>query len=225
MNRHVHSKKLNLIERNRPGERLIGEYRLSGCGKVGKRKLMEEKDLIKDAKDGNQLALAKLFQQNYSFLLKYLIKVTMNKALAEDLAQETMTKCIEKIHLYNEKSKFSSWLISIATNLYIDQTRKNKREKNWQQEQGIRNLKWQMESRNEEWNDVLTALGKLDDDVRLPIVLKHYYGYSYDEIGSLMKVSPGTIKSRIHNGILTVRKELKLDGQPESDTARARTTR
>lgn len=184
---------------------------------------MEEKDLIKDAKRGNQMALAKLFQQNYSFLLKYLIKVTMNKAVAEDLVQETMAKCIEKIHLYQEKSKFSSWLISIATNLYVDQLRKHKREKNWQQqEQGIRNLKWQFESHNEEWNDALTALGKLDDDVRIPIVLKHYYGYSYDEIGSMMKVSPGTIKSRIHNGILSVRKELKVNEQKEGGPSRER---
>lgn len=187
---------------------------------------MEEKDLIKDAKKGNQRALATLFQQNYSFLVKYLIKVTMNKATAEDLAQETMAKCIEKINLYDGKSKFSSWLISIATNLYIDQLRKNKREKNWQQqEQGIRNLKWQLESRSEEWNDALSALGKLNDDVRIPIVLKHYYGYSYDEIGSMMKVSPGTIKSRIHNGILTVRKELKLNEQPEGSATREGTSR
>lgn len=186
---------------------------------------MDDKNLIKNAKNGNQLALAKLFQQNYSFLLKYLIKVTMNKSVAEDIAQETLAKCIEKIHLYNEKSKFSSWLISIATNLYIDQLRKNKREAKWQQEQGIRGLKWQIESRNEDWNDALTALAKLTDDVRIPIVLKHYYGYSYDEIGSIMKVSPGTIKSRIHNGILAIRKELKINEQSESGTTQGRASR
>jgi RNA polymerase sigma-70 factor, ECF subfamily len=206
-----------------PGCVIYSNTGLRVAEKVGKTKLMEEKDLIKDAKRGNQRALAQLFQQNYSFLLKYLIKVTMNKAVAEDLAQETMAKCIEKIHLYQEKSKFSSWLISMATNLYVDQLRKNKREKNWQQqEQGIRNLKWQFESRNEEWNDALTALGKLDDDVRIPIVLKHYYGYSYDEIGSMMKVSPGTIKSRIHNGILSVRRELKVNEHQEGDSPRER---
>lgn len=171
---------------------------------------MGESQLIKDAKNGEQLALAKLFQENYSYLLKYLIKITMHKPLAEDLAQETMTKCIEKIHLYNEQSKFSTWLISIATNLYMDQLRKKKRREKFleEQKQGIRQLQWQTESRNEEWNDVLTALGKIKVDVRVPIILKHYYGYSYDEIGRMMKISPGTVKSRIHNGILAVRKEL-----------------
>lgn len=174
--------------------------------------MIEEKDLIVAAKRGDQLAFAKLFQENYSFLVKYLIKVTMDKETSQDIAQETMVKCMEKIHLYNGKAKFSSWLISIATNLFIDQRRRNKRQINWEiQEQSIRKTKWHMESHNEEWNDVLAALGRLKDDVRIPIILKHYYGYSYDEIGQMMKVSPGTIKSRIHNGLQEVRKELKIN--------------
>ncbi|WP_102271944.1 RNA polymerase sigma factor SigY [Cytobacillus massiliigabonensis] len=174
---------------------------------------MEEEELIKSAKSGDKRAFAMLFHHNYSFLVKYLLKVTMNPDTAEELAQETMARCVEKIHLYQGKSKFSSWLISIATNLYIDQQRKKKREKDWQQQEEIyRKLKWQIESRNEEWTDALSALGKLADDVRIPIILKHYYGYSYDEIGELMKLSSGTIKSRVHNGILAVRKELRLNG-------------
>lgn len=173
---------------------------------------MEEKELILSAKSGDNQALALLFQNNYPFLVKYLIKVTMNPDIAEELAQETMAKCIEKIGLYQFKSKFSSWLISIATHLYIDQQRRKKREKNWQQEEEqYRKLKWHLETRNEEWNDALTALGKLSDDVRVPIILRHYYGYSYDEIGELMKISAGTVKSRVHNGIMAVRKELKLN--------------
>jgi len=172
---------------------------------------MEDKELIIRAKRGDKHAFAQLFQQNYPFLVKYLLKVTLNLDHAEELAQETMTKSIEKIHLYENKSKFSSWLISIASNLFIDRERKKKREKKWMREEEIfRKLKWQTEIRNEEWNDALSALGKLQEDVRIPIILKHYYGYSYDEIGVMMKVSSGTIKSRVHYGIMTVRKELSM---------------
>ncbi|MFE8696244.1 RNA polymerase sigma factor SigY [Cytobacillus sp. FJAT-53684] len=172
--------------------------------------VLEERDLIKAAKRGETRAFAMLFHNNYSFLVKYLIKVTMNPDTAEELAQETMARCMEKIHLYQGKAKFSTWLISIATNLFIDQRRKRKREQDWHQQEEInRKLKWHMESRNEEWTDALTALGKLREDVRIPIILKHYYGYSYEEIGEMMKLSSGTIKSRVHNGILAVRKELK----------------
>jgi RNA polymerase sigma-70 factor (ECF subfamily) len=167
--------------------------------------------LITKAKKGDHHAFAMLFRENYPFLVKYLMKITMNPDTAEELAQETMAKCVQKIHLYNGQSKFSTWLVAIATNTYMDQCRKKKRENNWLgQEEVTRKLKWQFESRNEEWNDCLDALGKLSDDVRVPIILKHYYGYSYEEIGDWMKISPGTVKSRVHNGIKSVRRELKL---------------
>jgi RNA polymerase sigma-70 factor, ECF subfamily len=182
--------------------------------------------LIKNAKDGDHLAFAMLFKEHYPFLVKYLMKITMNPDTAEELAQETMAKCVQKIQLYNGQSKFSTWLVSIATNLYIDQCRKNKREKNWQgQEVVFRKLKWHFESRNEEWDDALEALGRLPEDVRIPIILKHYYGYSYDEIGCWMQLSPGTIKSRVHNGIMSVRRELKLDEGPKNHHTRQRTTK
>ncbi|GLB58759.1 RNA polymerase sigma factor SigY [Cytobacillus sp. NCCP-133] len=182
---------------------------------------MEEKDLIISAKRGDQLAFAMLFKNNYPFLVKYLIKITMNPDIAEELAQETMAKCVEKIDMFNGKAKFSSWLISIATNLYIDQQRKSIREKKWkQQEKDFRRMKWQLESRKEEWNEALSALGKLKEDVRIPIILKHYYGYSYEEIGDMMNLFAGTVKSRVHNGIMDVRKELRLHDESKSAAAR-----
>ncbi|MFC4322105.1 RNA polymerase sigma factor SigY [Litchfieldia salsa] len=173
---------------------------------------MGERELIERAKKGDSQAFAILFKENYPCLVSYLIKVTMKPDIAEDIAQETMMKCIEKIRLYNGKSKFSSWLITIATNHYIDSYRKKKREANWiSEEQSLRKMQWQFESQNEEWTDVMSSLGRLPDQVRIPIVLKHYYGYSYEEIASMLELAIGTVKSRIHNGILTLRKELNAD--------------
>lgn len=168
---------------------------------------MNEKDLIRKAKKGDTLALSKLLQQNYSFLVKYLMKVTLHPQTAEDLTQETMMKCMEKIQLFNGESKFSSWLITIATNLYIDQQRRKKREKSWQ-EQALRKMKWQAGNRNEEWAEVLDVLSGINEEIRMPIVLKHYYGYSYKEIGEMMGIAEGTVKSRVSNGLKSIRKDL-----------------
>jgi len=171
-----------------------------------------EKDLIERAKRGDSEAFALLFKENYSFLVKYLIKVTMKPDVAEDLAQETMIKCIEKIKLYNGKSKFSSWLITIATNLYIDSLRRKKRETSWKnQERVLQKMKWRIESHNEDWNDALKVLGNLPEEMRISVVLKHYYGYSYLEISEMLGIAQGTVKSRIHNGIVAIRKELTRD--------------
>ncbi|MGG1575643.1 RNA polymerase sigma factor SigY [Fictibacillus sp. NRS-1165] len=170
---------------------------------------MDEQDVVKKAKKGDQHSLSLLLQQNYSFLFHYLLKITMNRSTAEDLVQETMLKCIQKIGLYKGKSKFSSWLISIASNLYIDQIRRKKTEQKFQEhEHDSRSLKWKAAFIDEEWNEALDALSLLREDTRVPLILKHYYGYTYEEIGSLLNIPAGTVKSRIHTGLTFIRKEL-----------------
>jgi RNA polymerase sigma-70 factor (ECF subfamily) len=173
---------------------------------------MDEKEWIRQAQQGDKLALSMLLRHHYAFLMKYLIKITLQPQLAEDLTQETMVRCMEKIRLYNGQSKFSSWLVTIATNLYIDHQRRRKREWNWQeQEQSLRNMRWHAAQQNEEWSEALDALAQLPQEARVPIILKHYYGYAYEEIAEMMDLPAGTVKSRIHNGLKQIRKEMDAD--------------
>lgn len=172
---------------------------------------MEERESIRRAMRGDRTALSLLLQQHYDFVYKYLLKITLNPTRAEDLTQDTMIRCIEKIKLYNGTSKFSSWLITMATRLMIDQSRRSKREKLWQDEQqamSLRQMQWQAGSRNEAWPDVLNALSELPQESRIPVILKHYYGYTYDEIGEMLDIAEGTIKSRVHHALKQLRKEL-----------------
>ncbi|MFD2615668.1 RNA polymerase sigma factor SigY [Paenibacillus gansuensis] len=172
---------------------------------------MNEEQLIKQAQRGDTDALASLFREHYTFVLKYLTKVTLNPVWAEDLTQDTIVRAMEKISLYNGKSKFSSWLITIASRLMSDQAQRRKREKLWQeQEQSVRRLEWKAGHEQEDWPEVLNALGGLDHDMRMPLLLKHYYGYTYDEIGDMLGIPGGTAKSRVHHGIKLLRKEMDL---------------
>jgi RNA polymerase sigma-70 factor (ECF subfamily) len=168
-------------------------------------------NLIQRAINGDQNALAGLLYNNYEFVFKFMVKLTYNKSLSEDLTQETMIRAIEKINLFVPgKSKFSSWLITLAKNIYVDHLRKYKHEQNLF---SLDDLLPQFEIHTGEDSDsvrnMLEALRRLSDDIRIPIILKHYYGYSYDEIAAIMAKPPGTVKSRIHNGIGLLRKELE----------------
>lgn len=168
---------------------------------------------IKQAQQGDPSALSSLLREHYTFLFKYLMKVTMDPLLAEDLVQDTMVRCMEKINTYNGSSSFSSWLITIATRIFIDRKRRWKREVKWKQqamqEQGIRSIRWRFESRGEEWSAVLDSLSRLPSGQRVAVLLKHYYGYSYEEIGAIMQIPSGTVKSRVSKGLIQLRKELK----------------
>lgn len=123
---------------------------------------MDENEFIRRAMLGDTAALSQLLQKHYAFVYKYLVKITLNPSQAEDLTQETMVRCIEKIKLYNGTSKFSSWLITIATRLMIDQGRRRLWERKWQekeQQQSLRQLQWQTAHHTDDaWPEVLDAL-------------------------------------------------------------------
>lgn len=176
---------------------------------------MQDTELIRQAKRGDPEAIAALLQNHYDFLLKYLYKITLHPQLAEDLAQETMIRCMENLHRYNTKSKFSSWMITIASRMYVDTIRRKKREAAYlkieERKQGLRQLKWHAKRSGDDWPDVLEALSALSEELRLPVIMKHYYGYSQQEISEMLDIALGTVKSRIHLGLKKLREELKAD--------------
>ncbi|WP_010243119.1 RNA polymerase sigma factor SigY [Acetivibrio cellulolyticus] len=176
-----------------------------------------DEQLLKKVRKGDQNALAELLYDNYEIVYKYLYKFTFDKSLSEDLVQETMVRAIVKIEFYDEKkSKFSTWLITIAQNIYVDYLRKKKVENRYM-DQSEKVLEEKIEigiySDDDSINRILDALARLDDITRLPLLLKHYYGFSYEEIANKMSIPLGTVKSRIHNGLKVLRKELGYDGE------------
>ncbi|BFT75928.1 hypothetical protein PAENIP36_73700 [Paenibacillus sp. P36] len=75
--------------------------------------------------------------------------------------------------------------------------------------QALRQMQWHAESRNEDWPDVLNTLAEMPEESRIPVILKHYYGYTYEEIGQILAIAEGTAKSRVHNALKHLRKELE----------------
>lgn len=169
-----------------------------------------ERDLIDDAVNGNKNALATLLRDNYEIVFRYLLKLTLDKNVAEDITQEAMVRAIEKFELYNpDKAKFSTWLIAIAQNLFMDSIRRKKTEQGYvDRELQLEDLYDVIKEHDENWDRTLEALHKLSDESRTPLVMKHYYGYSLNEIAKIMALPLGTVKSRIFNAIKALRKEL-----------------
>jgi len=166
---------------------------------------MKEKILIDLAKQGNKDALEQLISENYAIVRGYLIKVTLNQLLAEDLTQECFLKALDNLQKFVPTGKFSTWLITIANNLYYDYIRKNRKI--------IVGLDIEMESAhnqdtiidNIEFKEVVKVISSLPYDKRIAFVLKHYYGFSYEEISNMVKCPIGTVKSRIFNSIEAIK--------------------
>ena len=58
------------------------------------------------------------------------------------------------------------------------------------------------------FKEALNHLNNMSYEKRISFILKHYYGYSIEEISEILKVSEGTTKYRIHNTIKKLRELL-----------------
>ncbi|WP_235973590.1 RNA polymerase sigma factor SigY [Peribacillus faecalis] len=175
-----------------------------------------EEQLIAKMQNGDDEALAELLHMHYSFLYKYVLKMTMDTVTTEEIVQDTMLKAYLHRKQFNGISKFTTWLITIATRTYVDLLRKKKRDR-WLFKKAAKEsnqlLKWQVENNNQQFDEVMEIIQKLDAKYRIPLLLKHYYGFSYEEIGEMMFIKDGTVKSRVHKSLTLVRKEInKYEG-------------
>lgn len=71
--------------------------------------------------------IEEIYTEYFDMIYKYLLCLTHNSDLAEELTQETFYKAIVKINTFKGKSKISTWLCKIAQNLWYDEIRKNKK--------------------------------------------------------------------------------------------------
>jgi len=171
---------------------------------------LDEADLIRKAQRGDPAALALLLQQHYLPVKKYLVTITFDRTLAEDLTQETMIKAIERIGQFQGRSRFSTWLMAIATRQYVDWLRREKRARLAVVRAADEQPLWQA-APSAEARSLMAALQALPREVALPVVLKHYYGYTYEEIAEWMEIPVGTVKSRVFNAVRALRRELGQD--------------
>jgi RNA polymerase sigma-70 factor (ECF subfamily) len=150
------------------------------------------------------------------------LRLTRNRADAEDLVQETLTKAYSAYHQFTPGTNLRAWLHRILANTFINSYRKTKREptitpgadpqQDWQI--GRDPLTGPARSAEAEALDkitdsaVLTALRELPDDFKTTIWLADVEGYPYREVAAMMGTPIGTVMSRLHRGRSKLRQQL-----------------
>ncbi len=132
--------------------------------------------------------IEELYKQYYNVVFKYLMCLSKDKDIAEDLTQETFYKMVKKINTYKGKAKFSVWLCEIAKNTYYDELRKNKR---LYKNENIENIvsEQNLESdyiEKEEKIKTYEKIDKLDENTRRVLYLRINSELSFKEIGEIL---------------------------------------
>jgi RNA polymerase sigma-70 factor, ECF subfamily len=142
-------------------------------------------------------------------LLATLFRIVKNKAIAEDLLQETFIKIWNKADSYHRsKAKAMTWMTSIARNLSIDYLRcqVNKQHENVD-DMPIKEILIDLVTPEQKITETQSSqqikhcLNQLDDQVKKVILLAYFNGLTHEDIFRQTGTPLGTIKSWIRRGL------------------------
>ncbi|SES75833.1 RNA polymerase sigma factor [Anaerobranca gottschalkii] len=182
-----------------------------------------EKKIVEGLKKGELSSFeefVKYYQRDiYNIALRFL----NNEQDALDVTQEIFLKVLKKIDSFQGNSKLSTWLYRITINYCKDYVKKYYKHTNLYIDKGIDGeegeIYYQLPSDEGEPSMVLEeklkkeALYKcielLEPEFKEVIILKYINQLSYGEMGEILNIPEGTVKSRLHRGRLNLAKLLK----------------
>lgn len=161
-------------------------------------------------------------------LLRYLLFLTGNREMAEDLFQEVWMRVLTRGGQFNGKARFETWLFTIARNLVIDQRRK--RTMSSLDElfeaggEDDRPLAFEVAdhepgpfdrmSNVEDREQIAAALLQLDTLYREVLVLRFHEDLSLEEIARVTRAPLSTVKSRLYRGMAAIKPRLERSQTP-----------
>ena len=156
--------------------------------------------------------LDQLIVQYQHRLLRYLLYLTGNRETAEDIFQETWMRVLKRGDQFNGKSRFDTWLFTIARNLVIDVRRKRTMSSlEAMREAGEDGRSFDVAAdgpspfetyqTNENGQRVAQALLTLEPLHREVLVLRFHEELSLEEIAQVTRSPLSTVKSRLYRGL------------------------
>jgi RNA polymerase sigma-70 factor (ECF subfamily) len=172
-------------------------------------------DLVEKWQSGDIGAFEALFQQHQKLVLRIAYLITGDAETAKDVMQEVFVSVWKSRQTFNpEKGKFTTWLHRITVNMCS-------RKRGWKsaflsleqaEHKGLElpsdDIPSEAVITKEEYANLMKALAALDTKHRSVVVLRYFNELSCEEIAQVADIPLGTVKSRLHYALKSLRQEL-----------------
>lgn len=162
--------------------------------------------LIERLRNGDLAAFDVLYGRYEGRLFGYIRRMVPDRAAAEDIFQEVLFKVLRDRSFDPDRGRFSAWLFTVARNRCLQELRKHERRS------ALGHLAAPPSPTDEASEDALArvtrvrkAMERLDEPQRQLLLLKQVGDLTYREIGEILGVAEGTIKSRLHAAMKSFR--------------------
>ncbi|HBE03523.1 MAG: hypothetical protein A2096_00705 [Spirochaetes bacterium GWF1_41_5] len=154
--------------------------------------MQEDNELIRRYLAGDHKAFDEIHKRYHDAVFRIACMICGSPRHADDIVQEVMTALAKNLSAFKFNSRFFTYLYAITRNTACKYIRQEIRQKIPQppgREYAV--------SDPTEITALNSALDRLPEKYRLPLLLKEYENMSYEEIAETVKINTGTVKSRI----------------------------
>jgi RNA polymerase sigma-70 factor (ECF subfamily) len=184
---------------------------------------LEDAELIEQVKAGQTESYGRLVEKYQDRVFNACWRICGHIEDARDVTQEAFLRAFDNISSFRQQSGFYTWVFRVAVNLALSHRRKAKIRQAISLDQPVDVAGSQAADLARQVRDaaaedpagaageaellgrVAGALQDLDDDYRAVVVLRDIEGLDYREIGEILELAPGTVKSRLHRGRMALR--------------------
>jgi RNA polymerase sigma-70 factor, ECF subfamily len=169
--------------------------------------------LVLLAQTGDRAALEQLLRDIHAPLRRYITRL-VGTALADDILQETALQIFRKLPFLREPAVFRPWTFRIASRIAFSQL---KRARGWEPldaapPERLTTLNPNLGEPPDE--AFLTLLDRVSPASRAVLLLHYQHDLSLEEAAAILEIPIGTVKSRLHYGVSTLRKHLTSERKP-----------
>jgi RNA polymerase sigma-70 factor (ECF subfamily) len=195
---------------------------LSGVGVARPLEDLPDVELLASYARGEAAAFAILLERHQRPLFNFLLRSTRNTTDAEDLLQETWTRVLRNPGGFDQRSKFTTWLYTIARNLCIDHARKGKHRRHASLDahasEGGSTLAQRVPAQQPDTERtaeserlgtrIAAAVETLPDEQREVFLLRQLQQMPFAEIAAVVGAPENTVKSRMRYALERLQTEL-----------------
>ncbi len=172
------------------------------------KKSLSDEELVVLVREEDQELYEEIVKRYQQKLFRYAETIVKSSDQAADVVQQAFIKAFTKLHSFNTKKKFSSWIYRIVHNEAINLIRKYKKEHSlerneWPEDIFTDKNQSSVEEIIEEKEikrAINKALNKLSINYRSPLTLFYIEDKSYEEISDILKIPTSTVGVRINRG-------------------------
>jgi RNA polymerase sigma-70 factor, ECF subfamily len=176
-----------------------------------------DQELIKQLQAGSLDALGELYNRYRQLVFRTALAITGDQDTAGDLLQDVFLRLFRFADRIDLERPLQPWLYRMTANLAYTWL---KRDRRWFRPlenladwlaSSTRNLTHEAVESIDDWDRLQRAVASLPISQRVVVVLYYLDDLSLQEISDILEIPVGTVKSRLHYGRLTLKKDLSLN--------------